>query len=283
MDRPFIGAIINYHDRKELGDRGYAILDLNDFKNTTFFLDPRKMKVGNGRRAAPALSLEENGVTLTRRPTQMRDFYDDREVREVYYPEAERLLKDVTGADEVLLFGEVLRSDDPAKLSRGTEPEKRNPRRGPPAGGAHIDFNEAGVREYVRDLAGPREAERLLGKRFMNINVWRPIKRVERMPLAVIDASTLSAEDLIPCQTRAPVGPDGVAPKDGYNVAYNAKHQWWYFPLMEPDEVLVFKIFDSKPVKARMTPHSAFVDPSSEAHAPPRESFEIRSICFLPH
>jgi hypothetical protein len=279
--QPFIGAIINYHDRKELGDRGYAILDLKDFKNTTFFLEPHKVRVHDARRASPQLSLEENGIVLVRRPTAVRDFYDDAEVRRVYYPETERLLKEVVGADEVLVFGEVLRSDDPANLTRGQEPGARNPRRSPPAGGAHVDFNEEGVRSYIVDLAGAREAERLLKKRFMNINVWRPIKRVERMPLAVADAATVEAADFIPCQTRGPVGPD-VGPKDGYNVAYSPKHRWWYFPLMEPDEALVFKIYDSKPVKARHTPHSAFVDPSSDAVAAPRESFEIRSICFLP-
>ena len=281
MEQSFVSATINYHDRKELGDRGYAILDLKDFKNTTFFLDPREVDVYNGRQASPPLSLDHNGVVLVRRPTAMRDFYDDDEVRSVYCPETERLLKEVTGADEVLLFGEVLRSDDPVNLSRGQEAGSRNPRRGPPAGGAHIDFNETGVREYVRDLAGARQAERLLKKRFMNINVWRPIKRIERMPLAVVDAATISDEDLIPCQTRGPVGPDGVGPKDGYNLAFNENHRWWYFPLMEPDEALIFKIYDSRPIKARTTPHSAFVNPMSKADAPARESFEIRSICFL--
>jgi hypothetical protein len=119
-------------------------------------------------------------------------------------------------------------------------------------------------------------------RRFMNINLWRPIRLVERSPLALCDASTVSPADFIPVETRRPVG-GRMKPKDGYNVTFSPQHRWSYFPAMEPDEVVMFKIFDSKETGSRFTPHAAFTDPTSPADAAPRESFEIRTICFLPN
>jgi hypothetical protein len=38
--------------------------------------------------------------------------------------------------------------------------------------------------------------------------------------------------------------------------------------------------YDSSPDVARFVAHTAFEDPSSPPDAPPRESVEIRTICF---
>jgi hypothetical protein len=50
---------------------------------------------------------------------------------------------------------------------------------------------------------------------------------------------------------------------------------------MTADEVLLLKCFDSKiDGRARFAPHSAFVDPTTSAGAPPRESIELRTLVF---
>jgi len=191
------------------------------------------------------------------------------------------MLREVTGSDEVLVFGPVLRSDDPAVLARGRSPDApQNYGRGGPAlgAGAHVDFNEEGVRAHIGELA-PNRAESLLRRRFLSVNVWRPIRRIERMPLAVCDASSVRNGDFIPMETRYSVGVTTMS-KGGYNLAYNPAHCWYWFPEMEPDEVLVFKICDSQKSVAQFTPHAAFADPTSRPDAPPRQSFEIRTICF---
>jgi hypothetical protein len=43
----------------------------------------------------------------------------------------------------------------------------------------------------------PDEAEKLLKGRVQIINVWRPIKTVQRDPLAVADASSVSDDGLV--------------------------------------------------------------------------------------
>ena len=50
----------------------------------------------------------------------------------------------------------------------------------------------------------------------------------------------------------------------------------------QPDEILVFKLFDSDRGRVQWTGHTAFNDPGAAPDAPPRESIEIRTISFLP-
>jgi hypothetical protein len=50
---------------------------------------------------------------------------------------------------------------------------------------------------------------------------------------------------------------------------------------MTADEILLLKCFDSKTDgRARFAPHSAFVDPTTPAGVPPRESIELRTLVF---
>jgi hypothetical protein len=50
---------------------------------------------------------------------------------------------------------------------------------------------------------------------------------------------------------------------------------------MTADEVLLLKCYDSETDgRARFTPHSAFVDPTTPAGAAPRESIELRTLVF---
>ena len=49
-------------------------------------------------------SLECEGFELRRQVTSVSDLYDDAQVRSVYYPEMEQLVKEVTGATRVIIF-----------------------------------------------------------------------------------------------------------------------------------------------------------------------------------
>jgi hypothetical protein len=52
---------------------------------------------------------------------------------------------------------------------------------------------------------------------------------------------------------------------------------------MRRDEALVFKVYDSQQDgRARFTAHTSFVDPTSPADAPPRQSIEARTLAFFP-
>ena len=52
------------------------------------------------------------------------------------------------------------------------------------------------------------------------------------------------------------------------------------FSDMTPDEVLVFKRWDTDAGKARYVPHTAFTDPSVGSDSEPRASVEMRTLAY---
>ena len=144
----------------------------------------------------------------------------------------------------------------------------------------HVDqTSDASVQRVHYHLK--EEAERLLQSRVRIINVWRPIGHpVAHKPLAVADWRTLDpSNDLVPVRFIYPHREGGT-----FSVKYNPQLRWSYLSNQTPEEVTLIKCFDSEAErdkgKARLTPHSAFVDASSLASAPPRQSIEVRCLVF---
>jgi hypothetical protein len=231
--------------------------------------DPRRITVHNGRPHANDFILERHGFRFVRHDTKVEEFYDDDQIRRIYYREMEALIKAESGAERVVVFDHTLRTaDDELRVSKGIREVVRR---------VHNDYTEWSGPQRVRDIL-PDEAEELLQRRFAIIQVWRPIRHpVETYPLAMADAQTLSPQDMVVSERRAP-GRIGQT----YAIKYNPMHKWYWFPRMRRDEALVFKVFDSlKDGRARWTAHTAFADPTSPAQARPRESIEIRTLAFF--
>ena len=68
------------------------------------------MPIRDGRAIIKELSLDKQGFVLVRNQTAVSNFYDEQEVRAVYYPEVERLVLQATGATKVLVFAHDVRS-----------------------------------------------------------------------------------------------------------------------------------------------------------------------------
>lgn len=230
--------------------------------------ETRRAPVRNARRV-PDIAIERYGFVLRPQPTKMTDFHDDDEIRSVYDPEVEALVREATGASRVLVFDHTLRSG-----RRETREEKNI--RGP-VHRVHNDYTEWSGPQRLRDLL-PDEAEALLRRRFAVVQVWRGmLAPVARSPLALCDARSVAPRDLIPIERRHP---DRVG--ETYHLTYNPGHRWHYYPDMQLDEALVFKCYDSERDRpARFTPHSAFDHPGTPADAPPRESIETRTLAFF--
>jgi hypothetical protein len=231
--------------------------------------DVRQMTIRNGRPLAGEFDLEVTGFEFVEHRTRVRDFFDLEELKRVYYPEVEALIKEVSGAARVVVFDHTLRSGDEAEREAKLVRE--------PVLNVHNDYTEWSGPQRVRDLL-PDEADELLKHRFAIIQVWRAINQpIQSNPLAIADARSLAPKDLIRAERRYPnrVG-------ETYRVGYNPDHRWFYFPLMRRDEALVFKVFDSAmDGRARFTAHSSFVDPATPAGAPPRQSIEARTLAFF--
>ncbi len=258
---PYVEAVIRFTDPASEG----AMLYSQDHDNSTFKLIPRTVKIHNARAQASQLSFERNGFALIRDAVDI-DVFDKALVERDYYPQAARMVRDLTGASLVLCFLDVIRSEVRAE---GAEP----------ANNAHVDFNRESLERWIRMLR-PDDADELLKRRYLNINLWRPVRPVERMPLAVCDASSVSRADLI----HTVIGQRseaGEVPFSGFNLGYNPDQRWYYYPDMQPDEILAFRLFDSEMDRPHLTAHTAFEDPASRPDAQSRLSHEIRTIAFL--
>lgn len=88
-------------------------------------------------------------------------------------------------------------------------------------------------------------------------------------------ALTVPNSDLLP---SALVYPDRV--EETFTVKPNPDHRWYFKYAQQPNEVTLFKVFDSlQDGRACRVPHSAFVDPDEEQNES-RESVEIRAFVF---
>jgi hypothetical protein len=236
-------------------------------RRTSGTAEPHAVDISNGRDAD--LSLDRNGFELVEHRTAVKNFFDLEELKSVYYPEVERLIRERSGAVRAVLFDHTLRSGDEA------EREERLIRE--PVLAAHNDYTEWSGPQRVRELMG-NEAEALLARRFAIIQVWRAINQpIKSNPLAVADARSVAPEDLLVAERRYPhrVG-------QTYRLKYNPRHRWFYFPEMRRDEAIVFKVYDSeRDGRARFTPHTSFDDPGTPPGAPPRQSIEARALAFF--
>ena len=248
-----------------------AIFYASDRERSYWPVQEHRMAIEDMRPQLDELALERNGFVLLRHRSAVRDFRDADEVRRVYYPEVMKLVQRLTGAEKVLPFGEILRTDSPSTGDGRL-----------PAYGAHVDYGERTVRDFTEEYLGPREAARWLRRRFVLINLWRPLTTVLRTPLALCDASTVTAEDLNDSEIRGGLDQPDRPPLWGFNLSYNPAHRWYYAPRMQPDEVLAFKLFDSDRGRVQWTGHTAFDDPTAAPDAPPRQSLEIRTISYMP-
>jgi len=228
------------------------------------------MEIADGRQTSPAPSLETHGFEFVRSKSDVRDYYDADRVRDAYFPEVERLVRELTGADHVLAFDHNVRCLPMAE--RGENGAQR------PVKFAHNDYTEASGPQRVRDLLGTDEAETRLRKRFAVINVWRPIRGpVQQHPLAVCDARSIEPGDLVATDLVYQQRTGEV-----YSLAFNPEHRWFYFSEMAADESLLLKCYDSaRDGRARFAAHAAFDDPTSSPDAPARESIEVRTLAFF--
>ena len=231
------------------------------------------VEIADVRAMARPPSIEVAGFELWDAPTSVKDFRDDDEVRSRYYAEATELARRVSGAAEAHVFDHAVRQREAGRpaLTFGRRGDGSRPAA---VGRVHVDYSEA---------SGPRRADKAAaaagivtrGRRFAIVNIWRSIRgRIVDTPLALCDARTIAAQDLVPAdiQYRDRTG-------ELYLVQHAPRHRWAYVSDMDRHEALVFKQYDSQVNGvARFTPHAAFDLPDIPADAPLRESIEVRCL-----
>lgn len=230
-------------------------------------LAPCAMPLTDGRSAAPALDRE--GCVLVPHTSNVADFADPAAVAAVHPAEIEALLQAQTGADMVLVTAPGIVRFSEASGRAGSRDNSH------PARFVHIDATDRTSAGFAARACPPGRTVR----RHAHYNVWRAFSGAPQdVPLAVCDARSVSADDLIVAD--AIFDPPGGAGWrfDSWVLAANPAHRWLWFPDMTRDEVLIFKSSDS--LLANPAPHVAFDNPAAPAGCPPRASIEMRALAF---
>ena len=228
------------------------------------------VRIQDGRADPSQFTLPSHGFAFVDHDTKVRDFYDEDEVRSVYYPETEALIAAHSGgANRVLVFDHTLRTAEQARQQADRVRKA--------VYSVHNDYTERSAPQRVRDFLPEDEAEAALKRRYAIIQTWRSIAPcVERDPLALCDGRTIPEEGFIPYERRY-----RYRTGETYHISYNPAHRWFWFPQMTRDEALVFKVFDTDAsAGVRFTAHTAFDDPNTAPDAAIRESIEMRALVF---
>jgi hypothetical protein len=189
---PYVEGVLNYLAPMAEKPINLAYDPSPGVPRSTGVPEAHRMTIYDARPVAARLSLDSEGLALVKHNSAVRDFYEEDELRRVYYPEAECLVAEVTGATRVLVFDHTVRR----RVWGGVDRSTGTPRQ--PVTIVHNDYTINSGPQRVRDLMG-EEAEELLSHRFEIVNVWRPIRGPLRdAPLAVCDAATVAFTDFVP-------------------------------------------------------------------------------------
>ena len=71
--------------------------------------DPQPVVVHDARGREHEFALDTHGFQFVRHVSVEREFVDEERIKDVYYKEAEQLLKEVTGAKRALIFDHTIR------------------------------------------------------------------------------------------------------------------------------------------------------------------------------
>lgn len=247
-----------------------------DYSRDRLALEAHTVSITDLRRDSRDVSLQEEGFMLVDHNTKVVNFRDDDEVTGKYIQEIEKLMLEVTGAGTVIMAPHgVLRFSE----TSGEYGSRSNTR---PARFVHIDSTINAVPMLLNPLLEAAGLSEPPGKRYIGFNAWRVISPPPQdVPLTVCDMRTVSEQDLVPADAifDAPGTPEWSF--EGYLLHYNPEHRWCYFSDMTPDEVLIFKSFDSLANPLQCVPHVAFNNPDCPPGTAPRQSIEVRGYAFF--
>jgi hypothetical protein len=241
-------------------------------------VEQKMVEIRNGRAAAEPPSLEREGFQLVNWPSHVvRERVDELKAEKPvlqmpqahidYWDETIPLIRKLSGADEVL----------PVHASgvRFSARADRMKTHMTPAGWAHLDYDPDEAAVQLRETFEFNGREPRSYRRYVLYQGWRAITPPPQdFPLALCSGRTVAAEDIVPIDYHLnSAGRDVMVRSRG--ARFSPRHQWWYFPDMTLDEMLVFKGFDSDSPNEVQTLHTAFDDPTAQG-ATPRASVETR-------
>mmetsp|Transcript_21431 Transcript_21431/g.31830 ORF Transcript_21431/g.31830 Transcript_21431/m.31830 type:complete len:287 (-) Transcript_21431:580-1440(-) len=231
------------------------------------------------------------GFTVVSHVSSITDWLNEELLTSTYYDEVFAVLRELTGAEHIFMGG--------PHVSRR---EASDSQESMPLYHLHNDYTGNMKEAYMCALSGeePNQswtmeeklatsfinasdvpaqmkaagltAERLAGRRMIVLNTWRNTSNepVRRCHLAVADKRTIKSGD----GCGGVVGRCGLTRREG--------QQFYYYPGLTREELLVFIGYDSDAKEHAPCVHSAFEDVDAPAGTPPRQSIEMRVVLVMP-
>ena len=237
-------------------------------------------------------SMDRLGVSLAHLESKCSNFYDSAEVERVFYPEIEKLLLDFfPDATDALVYNHDVFDKD-YQGDRTENQDAKNPGvNGGYANLVHNDLNDNSGRVRCRELLTrnlrnfgrevhytDEEADAKMSRRFMSINLAKPMETVEQYPFVLCAWPSFADQPYI---TNYRIYDDRVGETTRFT--YRPDHEWYWIPQQTSTEVSMLKCYDSQTdgSVSRWSFHTACVDPTAPADARCRKNVVVRSYVFF--
>ena len=237
-------------------------------------------------------SMDRLGVSLAHCESACTNFYDAAEVERVFYAEIEQLLLDFfPGATDALVYNHDVFDKD-YEGDRTEDQDAKNP--GVNASYAnlvHNDLNDNSGRvrcwelltQNLRNFGREQhysadEARAKMSRRFMSINLAKPMETVEQNPFVLCAWPSFADQPYI---NNYRVYDDRVGETTRFT--YRPDHEWYWVPQQGPTEVSMLKCYDSETdgSVSRWSFHTAAIDPTAPDDARCRKNVVVRSFVFF--
>jgi hypothetical protein len=236
--------------------------------------------------------MDRLGLSLAYLESRCSNFYDSAEVERVFYPEIEKLLLEFfPGATDALVYNHEVFDKDYSG-DRSEDQEAKNPGvNAQYSNVVHNDLNDNSGRVRCRELLTrnlrnfgrvqhytEEEADAKMSRRFMSINLAKPMETVEQFPFVLCAWPSFADQPYI---TNYRVYDDRVGETTRFT--YRPTHEWYWFPQQKRNEVSMLKCYDSVTdgSVSRWSFHTACIDPTAPADARCRKNIVVRSFVFF--
>ncbi len=254
--------------------KGRARVDVADWARTNLVLDKHDVRIFDGRYGRDELDFDREGFRLLDHESPFTAGSDLAVEGEGYLASVAALLKEASGADLMVAQGTGLlkRHAERARVAGAIGPSRW----------AHMDYTTHSAHKWVAWIEGWQGLELRHYPRFAVFQTWRCLSPgPQDNTLVLCDASTIDPDGLIvfdACMRKPYDGPGNTF--ESQLCHYDPDQRWLYFPDLTPDELIVFKAFDSRPGWNAQPLHNSADIPGLPADAAPRISVEARFFAF---
>ena len=242
------------------------------------------MQIQDARPSLSELSIDKNGFICVPHKTRLTQELttlladDEAEIRQVYFPEMEELVRQ----NLVLADGRRPSCVFAFRAQKFTEDKSRG-FLGTYSKASHADYTDIAFRTAWKILSkrGVANAEKM---DIVFMNTWQPFMRPAfNDPLILLDWQSVKPGDYMEISRKVEPrkGPDGKPLAYVTELCHNPNHRWYYLSNMTQDEVWIFKQADSRLAgpQPKYTFHTSFNDPSLDPTLPKRRSIATNLIC----